>query len=177
MLHERLLVSLYRGLCGEAECPPVFGSHWEGVGFQGQDPATDVRGGGVFGALQLLRFVQEERPLALRLFALSTDAVQHFPFCVVGLNLSGFVLTALRSGLLHGDCNRTGDVWRSCHRLFTASMAAFFQQWKEQSATISHWNDVRESTTGDPQLLAFTPSSWSQFSLTSVIFALLMRLF
>ena len=146
MLHERVLVSVYRGLCGAAECPPVYGSHWESIGFQGSDPSTDVRGGGLFSLLQLLAFVQAEgRPLALRIFQLSTDPQQHFPFAVVALNISGFVLTALRSGALHGECSRRGDVWAVCHSLFTAAMSRFYQLWRQQSATILCWNAVRES--------------------------------
>lgn len=145
VVHERLLVSLYRGLCGTSECPPVFGGHWESIGFQGKDPSTDVRGGGVFGLVQLLHFVQSQQELAMRIFTLSNDPVQHFPFSVVGLNLSGFVLTALRSGLLNGECNREGDVWRCCHRLFAAAMGQLFTEWKDTSATITSWSCVRRS--------------------------------
>ena len=145
MLHERVLVSVYRALCGSSECPPVFGSHWESIGFQGSDPATDVRGGGLFSLVQLLAFVQAHPASAARLYALSRDDVQHFPFAVVGLNVSGFVLAALRSGALHAECNREGDVWRCCHGLFAAAMAAFHRHWKDSSATITSWSAVRQS--------------------------------
>ena len=76
VLHERVLVSVYRGLLGASECPPVYGSHWEAVGFQGNDPSTDVRGAGMLGLLLLLAFVQQRQPLASQLFKLSTDAHQ-----------------------------------------------------------------------------------------------------
>ena len=76
VLHERVLVSLYRGLLGSSECPPVYGSHWEAVGFQGADPATDVRGAGVLGLLLTLALVQQRHALAQEIFKLSTDAHQ-----------------------------------------------------------------------------------------------------
>ena len=76
VLHDRVLVSVYRGLLGASECPPVYGSHWEAVGFQGNDPSTDVRGAGMFGLLLLLAFVQQRHALANQLFKLSTDAHQ-----------------------------------------------------------------------------------------------------
>ena len=76
VLHERVLVSVYRGLLGASECPPIYGSHWEAVGFQGSDPSTDVRGAGLLGLLLLLAFVQQRQPLANQLFKLSTDAHQ-----------------------------------------------------------------------------------------------------
>ena len=76
VVHERVLVSVYRGLLGASECPPVYGSHWEAVGFQGNDPSTDVRGAGMLGLLLLLAFVQQRQALADQLFKLSTDAHQ-----------------------------------------------------------------------------------------------------
>ena len=171
VVHERVLVSVYRSLCGASECPPMYGSHWEAVGFQGSDPATDVRGGGLFSLVQLLSFVQgDSRELALRLFQLSNDPVQHFPFSVVALNVSGFVLAALRSGVLHGECSRRGDVWLACQALFAAAMSSFHRQWKEQSATISSWSSVRQSTTANTQ-----PHPQQPRSSTTPLLCILMR--
>jgi ELMO/CED-12 family len=76
VVHERVLVSIYRGLLGSSECPPVFGSHWEAIGFQGSDPATDVRGGGVFGLLLISHFIQSQPGTARRLFQLANDDMQ-----------------------------------------------------------------------------------------------------
>lgn len=38
---------------------PRFGPHWESVGFQGDDPATDLRGYGMLGLLQMLTLIGE----------------------------------------------------------------------------------------------------------------------
>jgi len=41
---------------GNSDCPR-YGSHWERIGFQGNDPATDLRGVGLLGLLQPLFLV------------------------------------------------------------------------------------------------------------------------
>ena len=50
--HERMLMTIYCSLTGDATWPPRYGTHWEVVGFQGNDPATDLRGVGMLALLQ-----------------------------------------------------------------------------------------------------------------------------
>lgn len=48
--------TLYRLLTGLQMTATRFGSHWEEIGFQNNDPATDLRGVGVLGLLFLHYF-------------------------------------------------------------------------------------------------------------------------
>lgn len=48
-----------------------YGPHWAALGFQGDDPATDLRGAGVLGLLQLLYLQQHDAAAAGRLYSLS----------------------------------------------------------------------------------------------------------
>jgi ELMO domain-containing protein len=73
---ERVLQTIYRDMTGDKLSCPRFGSHWEALGFQGKDPATDLRGAGLFGLVQWLFFLKTHRPLLLRIFKLSKDDVQ-----------------------------------------------------------------------------------------------------
>ena len=43
-LHFDVLLSLYKLFTGSKLDCPRYGSHWEQIGFQGNDPATDLRG-------------------------------------------------------------------------------------------------------------------------------------
>ena len=43
-LHFEVLLTLYKLLTGSKLDCPRYGSHWEQIGFQGNDPATDLRG-------------------------------------------------------------------------------------------------------------------------------------
>lgn len=38
---------------GSSAMQPRYGPHWTALGFQGDDPATDLRGAGMLGLLQL----------------------------------------------------------------------------------------------------------------------------
>jgi hypothetical protein len=50
---------------------PRFGRHWAGLGFQGDDPATDLRGAGVLGLLQLLHLHWHDAAAADRILQLA----------------------------------------------------------------------------------------------------------
>lgn len=71
--HERILCSLYRGLTGDQLAPPTFGNHWQLIGFQANDPSTDLRGGGLFSLIQLLWFMKHHKELMLKIYQLSLE--------------------------------------------------------------------------------------------------------
>jgi hypothetical protein len=48
-----MVQSIYRELTGDKHACPRTGAHWDVVGFQGNDPATDLRGAGLFGLIQV----------------------------------------------------------------------------------------------------------------------------
>ena len=56
-LHRRALTTLFRALVprapDESDEVPRTGAHWDRIGFQGEDPASDLRGAGVrlFGSV------------------------------------------------------------------------------------------------------------------------------
>lgn len=57
---------------------PRYGLHWEKIGFQGTDPATDLRGVGILGLCQLLFLVSNglTPQMILQLLELSNDEIQ-----------------------------------------------------------------------------------------------------
>lgn len=48
--HEIILKTIYKTLLNTERCRQV-GEHWQDIGFQRTDPATDIRGAGMLGAL------------------------------------------------------------------------------------------------------------------------------
>mmetsp|Transcript_41552 Transcript_41552/g.47935 ORF Transcript_41552/g.47935 Transcript_41552/m.47935 type:complete len:585 (+) Transcript_41552:3-1757(+) len=62
-VHERLLTSIYLQLTGNETCART-GQHWIDVGFQNEDPYTDIRGSGILGLIQLLYFAEVYNELA-----------------------------------------------------------------------------------------------------------------
>jgi hypothetical protein len=140
--HERIVQTLYKSLTKDSLRCPRFGSHWELVGFQGSDPATDLRATGMLGLLFMLSFVQQRAELAHKVYRLSRDENQEFPFMVVGFNLTSVVLDTLRHGSLFAQIKKQGSCIEVCVALFHALYWNMYLTWKANHHTIVNWNDV-----------------------------------
>ncbi|XP_053407791.1 msx2-interacting protein-like [Mercenaria mercenaria] len=137
--HIRTLQTIYRCLTGSKfDCARI-GSHWEEIGFQGTDPATDLRGAGILGLLNLLHILKDPKKyqLASDIYRLSLHPTQNFPFCVMGINLSRISLQTLREGLLNKECNRRHEVIGVVNDFYVGLYLQLYQVWKGQGKTIS----------------------------------------
>jgi hypothetical protein len=105
-LHRRMLLTVYRRLVHPprgAPDPSTRGPVWEKLGFQGSDPATDLRSTGILGVLQILYLIDFYPTFAGLLFKLSTNPTTEFPFVLVCFNFSSIAMEALKSRSLHDD--------------------------------------------------------------------------
>lgn len=83
---------------------------WDRVGFQGEDPATDLRATGLLGLLHMLYLIDQYPCLTARLWQVcrgdhnSRSDVhllgEELPFALVCFNISGFVVDSLMGGAL-----------------------------------------------------------------------------
>ena len=71
--------------------------------FLGNDPSTDLRGCGMLGLLTTLHFATslETKSLAAKVYHLSRDEIQNFPFSVMSINITRISLQILRSGKIN----------------------------------------------------------------------------
>lgn len=99
-----------------------FGKHWEEIGFQGTNPATDLRGVGLLGLICILNWFKREESssLALAAFRLSLDPIQNFPFCVMSINVTRLCLQQLKAGNLNREILRYVE-WRDGRKTITNS--------------------------------------------------------
>lgn len=97
---------------------------WDRVGFQGTDPATDLRSTGLLGLLQLLYLI-DQYPALNRLlwqvchgeqnteFEINDDRVlgEELPYALVGFNITGAVVEVTSKGLLEKEvrCMKGGQ--------------------------------------------------------------------
>lgn len=109
----RVLQTLYTKLTRTQRAVPLSGSHWEDIGFQGNDPSTDLRGCGVLSLLQMLYLVETFPELALRAQSLAQHPTRHFPLACVLINVTLQCITALRTGALYKECNKQASVIRA----------------------------------------------------------------
>ncbi|KAM8866209.1 ELMO domain-containing protein 3 [Synchiropus picturatus] len=138
-VHMRVLQTIYKRLTGSRLDCPRYGTHWENIGFQGTDPATDLRGTGFLGLMHTLYFVMdpETLPLARDIYRLSQHPTQNFPFSVMSINMTRIALQVLREEALSKECNRRQQVVGVLNEFFVATYLHLYQLWKSQQKTIA----------------------------------------
>lgn len=101
-VHCRMLFHIYFLMMdvppGRGSQLPIRGQHWESIGFQGENPATDLRSTGVLGLLHLLYLIERAPSLFADLRALWMRGSHSFPFVLVGFNFSALAMDVLRTG-------------------------------------------------------------------------------
>lgn len=84
-------------------------AEWEEVGFQGKDPATDFRGMGMLGLVQLVYLSKHSNKLAVQLLQESQIDDSYFPFAATGINVTAFALELLLETRFHDLIYREMD--------------------------------------------------------------------
>ncbi|XP_063787971.1 ELMO domain-containing protein 3 [Pseudophryne corroboree] len=138
-VHIRVLQTIYKKLTGARFDCPLYGSHWEQLGFQGLDPGTDLRAGGLLGLMHPLYMVMEPRtlPLAHDIFRLSQHHTQNFPFCIMSINITRICIQTLREERVSRECNRRQQVFAVLNDFYVAIFYHLYHLWKTQNKTIS----------------------------------------
>lgn len=133
-----MLCTVYRQLTGDRLDPPRYGSHWEDIGFQGADPATDLRGVGILGLVQATHLVTtpELLPLARAIHTLSRRPDQEFPLLVLAINISRIALHALRDGLLDRLVEEEESAWAAANSFYAAVLLHVYTRWRQEHLTI-----------------------------------------
>jgi len=147
-LHLSILRSMYRQLTGSKVDCPRYGEHWEDIGFQGNDPSTDLRGVGLLGLVQALYLVTQPEmlPFARDVYRLSRSQEQEFPLAVLSLNITRITLHVLRDGILDRHLALDDDVWSTCNFFYCALLYHLYARWKGEFLTISKSGYVLQET-------------------------------
>lgn len=137
-LHFQVLNTLFKLFTGTKFDCQRYGSHWEQIGFQGNDPATDLRGVGCLGLIQPLYLVMtpELFPLAKDMYLLSLSPEQNFPFLVLSINVTRIALHTLRDGLLNRQIVQENSVWSALNYFYVAVLFHIYKIWKNEHKTI-----------------------------------------
>jgi len=138
-LHFRVLLTIFKKLTGETVDRPRYGAHWENIGFQGNDPATDLRGVGFLGLIQPLYLVTsspQTLTLAKDLHKLSQSVSQEFPLMVLSINVTRIALCAMRDNILQREEVEGNSAWSAVNEFYASLMLHVFNVWKTQNKTI-----------------------------------------
>eukprot|EP00505_MAST-04D_sp_SCG-Rhode-Island_P006883 Stramenopile-MAST_4_protein_6883 len=159
-MHYNALQAIYRRITGADRDVPMRASAWMDIGFQTENPLTDIRGTGMLGLVHMLGFLDAHLPVVHKIHRLSKTDTNSFPFLVSGFNVSRGVLSALRQGALNAWCNKTNDVLQTTQRFYNATFFSFYAKWRQTTYAnmldaISHFNpifqDVLTSAMRDPE--------------------------
>eukprot|EP00741_Cyanophora_paradoxa_P009692 tig00001600_g9390.t1 len=105
-----------------------FTSEWGEIGFQGKDPATDFRGMGILGLLNLIYFAKMDSKQAR---SICSDPV--LPFAITGINLTSFCLSLLDERTLSVYFyheNAEGSL-RAFHEIYCRAFVRLYARWQE----------------------------------------------
>ena len=123
-------------MCARRPWQGSTGEQWVALGFQGRDPATDFRGMGLLGLIQLLYLATHHGGSAViePLHRASASAVgggsggrstegSSFPLSIAGINLSQLLLRHLAADAETLACNPADSRWDSELFLFLCRAA------------------------------------------------------
>jgi len=140
--HCRMLQTLWMKLTDNGQCAKT-GGHWQQIGFQGNDPSTDIRGTGLLGVLQLLFGVEQHHQMMAKIYLLSIGEHQHFPFAVVSFAITAITVRLLRSCLIYNEVNAKKSVLDSINAIYAALFYQFYMDWKMKSRTIIDFDEAQ----------------------------------
>lgn len=96
--HEEKLDRLWGLLLpGQTRAGGRITREWGRIGFQGKDPSTDFRGGGVLSLDQLLWLTRNRQAIAQRMIAEPLAEEKRYPWACVGINLTEKAIAILNS--------------------------------------------------------------------------------
>ncbi len=102
-MHIALLESLWMNMKPHTRraSNTVVCADWMALGFQGNDPTTDFRSLGLLGLYQLVYFSLHRTPRAHMVLAELSKPGKYYPFAVIGINISQFVMELFNEHRLH----------------------------------------------------------------------------
>lgn len=155
VVHERALLHYWELCCPGVDLDARKTKQWKTIGFQGTDPASDIRGAGILGLQNLLHLASTypEKFRSMLQHEQLQEGQESYPFSIAGLNMTMLVMQCLGWGFK--PISVTALAHRNLvHILFSSSMGNLD---RDVEAT-TFWDDPAPSSL--PDLITF-PSSGS----------------
>ncbi|KAK4527235.1 hypothetical protein GAYE_SCF37G5157 [Galdieria yellowstonensis] len=135
--HEETLFKLWDLLLVSSPSPCSRKSEeWKKLGFQGLDPCTDFRGGGLLALQQLVYFAETRRELALQMLKEASDS---YPFACVGIHCTAAIVQLVHEDyldMLLYACSEE-QAFKVIHERYCELWIRFHRSWKNKT-----WEDI-----------------------------------
>ncbi|KAL3692552.1 hypothetical protein R1sor_006203 [Riccia sorocarpa] len=153
--HQEALKSLWRVAFGNRELSSLVCEDWKEMGWQGNDPSTDFRGGG-FVSLENLLFLANRFPRSFQRLLHKEEgkrAAWEYPFAVAGLNITFMMIQMLdlRSGVPSSHsgitfCRMLAEDESAFDMLYCVAFEMMDAQWLAMHASYMEFNAVLRAT-------------------------------
>ncbi|CDW79344.1 elmo domain-containing protein 3-like [Stylonychia lemnae] len=142
--HEIIIKSIYRKLLPNDQNCRTIGAHWGNIGFQGNDPKTDLRGGGMLGILNLLYFVDKLPKTSILILKHSQIQQSEFPMAVKMLEMTVIIIKLLKQSKLTALCNQEHSVIETVNKLFCAAFLMFMETYISRKCNITNVDELNK---------------------------------
>ena len=137
LTHFRLLTSLHVAMTGILTPPPRRGKHWQDLGFQTDDPITDLRATGMLGLLMPLGMFSRFKAFSSRVLKISRGECP-FPLMVVLIVYVKETLDALKSTDILDKAVSKEDAWNVILIYFTGLVNILVSDWERENMDFEH---------------------------------------
>jgi hypothetical protein len=142
--HVKVITTIYQHLTNDNGRMCTTGDHMQKIGFQGNDPATDLRTSGMFSLLQCLFLVSKAPALSTSFYSTSISSTHEFPFVLCSINFTTMVLDMFRDKRLHKLANHHHSVINVMNQVYVGIFIRFIAMWTSKpERSIGEWNEVR----------------------------------
>jgi hypothetical protein len=153
--HQDALRALWRAAFPDRVMPGLVSPQWKDMGWQGNDPATDFRGGG-FISLENLLFFAQKFPAQFQKLLLKQQgrrAEWEYPFAVAGLNITFMLIQMLdlraakpNSSSVAAFFNVLAADENAFDMLYCVAFQMMDAQWLAMGASYMEFNAVLQAT-------------------------------
>lgn len=152
-LHYDMLRTIFIKLTDNYNCPR-YGPHWEMIGFQGRDPASDLRSVGMLGVLQILAFLSSHFEIMKEAFTFSLKDKKNPPLCSCMLGITLIVMDLVRDGKLNGQINSQRSAINAINNMYFAIYYKLYSAYRVKDNPIQDYpillREVTESAKRNP---------------------------
>lgn len=155
--HEDYLKRLYKA-SGRYGDYVRYGRVWKSLGFQSEDPARDIRGGGILTLTNMLYFLDTHPAIANYIIVSRSKAditesgiLESYPFAVAGSNLTNLIAQEFDIVAPSGKLNTSygyKSYWsmlkqpNGFHRIYVLAFLLLEHSWQEQNAHYMQFNAI-----------------------------------
>ena len=138
LTHHRILNSLNSLITGVRTAPLRKGPHWKTIGFQSEDPITDLRATGMMGLLLPMQLFAKFDDLSARLVKTSRLKEQEFPMMVVLISFVGATLEAAGTSPMLKGADSLFGCWDQMGRFFAGMVDELCEVWNNELCDLEH---------------------------------------